>query len=466
MAQNTETTRYLCGAAQLDQGFANRVIDETLDVNYKAINLPSGIDINTVLKHCLNSRKRKNRRDLIITGIVFSILISGYRLLIPGLIAIYIVTFFEAWATRYKIIANSLLRKNFNPNIPILDGDSNAQKRLGAIQYRNSSNVIVYSGYSPFVGAGFEIGGWSFALNIGKGKNDLAGVTENPQDFNIKEIHEHIGKNIKDLRVKNLTIKDELYINGQEIRDDKRFLPDHLSSPISQVDQKTLDKFIERPTEEIRHYQVFRIFSWKGDIVLSIFLRFIKVGNNLFSEASYAVLPPLKKKYRAIDEIQQNPTLRKISELGGELCITSLYLCFKAPISSIGRLINLYTKNRDRRRLKTFVKNTPTFDYGATTNIREIASSDKYRQYFQQLDKDMYIKLVERNILDSIISFLDSKGIDTSDLKDRQTTILNNGVMISGGALNAKNVAVGTEAKASSGFSLPNLTQPQSQPKT
>jgi hypothetical protein len=43
--------------------------------------------------------------------------------------------------------------------------------------------------------------------------------------------------------------------------------------------------------------------------------------------------------------------------------------------------------------------------------------------------------------------FLDAHGIDTSDLEERQTAVLNNGVIVTGGELRAQSLAVGQQAR-------------------
>jgi hypothetical protein len=94
------------------------------------------------------------------------------------------------------------------------------------------------------------------------------------------------------------------------------------------------------------------------------------------------------------------------------------------------------------------IKENPVFNYGSITSIRENVSNTRYRQYFQFLDQDMYLKVIESAVLDGIVEFLDSKNIDTSELKNRQSQILNEGIIISGGEINAKNLAVGRWARA------------------
>ena len=55
-------------------------------------------------------------------------------------------------------------------------------------------------------------------------------------------------------------------------------------------------------------------------------------------------------------------------------------------------------------------------------------------------------KITQHSIINSIIDYLESKGISTEDIKETQTTILNSGVMVTGGTVNANQMATGTGA--------------------
>jgi hypothetical protein len=91
------------------------------------------------------------------------------------------------------------------------------------------------------------------------------------------------------------------------------------------------------------------------------------------------------------------------------------------------------------------------FDYGAATTVRQEGMSATYRHYFQKLDELMYFKLIQKQIFESIVTFLDARDIDTSELKERQGAVLNNGVIITGGEIKAQNMAVGSAARAMAG---------------
>jgi hypothetical protein len=62
------------------------------------------------------------------------------------------------------------------------------------------------------------------------------------------------------------------------------------------------------------------------------------------------------------------------------------------------------------------------------------------------LDKEMYVKLLDRTLLDAIVEFLAAHGIDTGELVERRETIINNGIMVPGGSVTAHDIAVGQNA--------------------
>lgn len=66
-----------------------------------------------------------------------------------------------------------------------------------------------------------------------------------------------------------------------------------------------------------------------------------------------------------------------------------------------------------------------------------------FRRYFQVQDKQAYFKIIEGRILDSIIEFLDLCNVDTSALTKSSGTIVNSGIFMSGGEINAGSIVAG-----------------------
>jgi hypothetical protein len=122
-----------------------------------------------------------------------------------------------------------------------------------------------------------------------------------------------------------------------------------------------------------------------------------------------------------------------------------------SPLWMVGKALEkigeVFSFNEDKTRREK-IERTPLFNYGTVTSLRQSLSSGQYGHYFQKMDGDLYNKLFEHEVLDSLVEFLDDHNVDTSELKERQTTILNNGVMVQGGDVKAESLAVGSGARA------------------
>jgi len=97
------------------------------------------------------------------------------------------------------------------------------------------------------------------------------------------------------------------------------------------------------------------------------------------------------------------------------------------------------------------VQNDQFFDYGAPITALDRVRSIHYRRYFLRLDKEMYDKVLERTVLDSIVETLDQNGIDTSEIAERRASIMNYNLMLKDGA-SVNNLAFGHRPRI---FNLP-----------
>jgi hypothetical protein len=88
------------------------------------------------------------------------------------------------------------------------------------------------------------------------------------------------------------------------------------------------------------------------------------------------------------------------------------------------------------------------YDYGAEPSLRAEIASATYANYFQRMDSELYEKSLNRCIFDTVIDFLEERGIDVSSLKETRTTIINSGVLVKGGDVKADVLAVGERATA------------------
>jgi len=213
---------------------------------------------------------------------------------------------------------------------------------------------------------------------------------------------------------------------------------------------------VARPEDTARPYICAQVIGWKGQLVLSTFVRFVATAQHLFVEVSSSLLAPVREQYQEVDRLLAQPTLRQLARIAGRSLVRTPIRLLLAPATVTSALLGPISRSRRRARQRRQVLQTLSFDYGAVSSPREWVADKNYQRYFQKLDRDMHEKVVERTVLAALVEFLDAKGVDTGELVQRQTTILNNGVFVTGGAtVTTGTMAGGPGAQAATG--LPRL---------
>ncbi|SEG91922.1 hypothetical protein SAMN05444920_107390 [Nonomuraea solani] len=447
----TETTRHLCIAMLLDPRARNSAINAILHDTFRAIAHSPGVDLATVLKYALLAQRRQRIRDATLAAITITILaVFGFSL--PLLLVLSaLVVFLELYYTYEVIIFPKLTRSFFDPADAPLPKSTEMCDRLNDIAKRDSGNVTVFAGYSPFIGHGGKISNWSFSMNVAKAENDAQVVP-----FTAGQLYDRVAAEIRALGLPGLTVEDRLFVNGLDLRDEidadlrQAVLPREQAPPVSTVSTELIHRLRDDPRTRARPYLTVSVTGWEGEVVISIFLRFVLLAEKglLFTEAHYSLLPPLRDAYRAADRIANRTSSRRQIWIAGQaLARTFGALLFALP----GTVNTLAARGRNMRLRKEAVKAIEghTFNYGAAHNPREHATDHRYHRYFQQLDKEMYVKAAEQRIMDALTEFLVEHNVDVSALLERQTTILNNGIFVTGqGQINSDSVAAGTGAVA------------------
>jgi hypothetical protein len=459
--KESEATRYLCAEAHRNSKFREAVLMKFVRAKYLAIAPSYGLDTATVLKHCIEARRRVNVRSAFLVVpflVLILVLLVGLGnlellpvVLILGLLAAWVGAWVIVAWERYeaeKLVRHNLLKGSYNPDCVPPPKNAEMQKVMQELDEAQDANVLIYNGFAPFVGSGASLGGWSFALDLNKGRQDLGQVGA-PVPFRVKELYDEIAQAAHSLGFSGLTIENLLCVNGQDIRSDTRFLPDPLGRPCTKVTPEVVSEFVESGELGIRHYQHIQVVDWSGELALNVMLRFVNTGHHLFIEVNYNILQPVA--FHRVDSL--NPELSFEDWI--QLAVSSLFL---APflVASLPFLPLVYARHwhkewLEERELRKTVRNNRSFNYGAMSSLREDCALGSYWRYFQQLDRELYKKVLERQIFDTIIRFLDARNIETSDLKERQTTVLNSGVIVSGsGTIQAGAFAVGNQSMAKS----------------
>ena len=451
----SETTRYLCTAPHLDDRYARRVVEEVVVDPHRAVVPSLGIDMAIVLRHCFAARRRQNVRDGLIAVILIAALpvvldyrgLNGLRLVVVLVALAGLVAFVDRWISRY-LVTRQLTRGRFghDDGPPITAAESAQVAQALAAQ---QGDISVYGTYQPFVGSGFSRGGWSFAINLARGKESPGGkVRLEPLSFEVEEFYSEVERDITASGLAGLTVEKRLLVDGQNIRDDFRFLPDRAGRPVTEIGADKLLELTRAPEPLNRPYQCIRLQTWDGDLVLSVFVNFTKRGSVLLAEVQHYLLAPLQPDYRQADRLASWSLGQRLrTELRrAPRAVTATMI--RAPFRTTRLVLRTGMGGQTERAALRRIKGDPEYNFGAMTSVRELAQARHYRRYFQQVDRDLNTKFIDRQVLDTIVDFLDSHNIDTSQFQEQRSMILNNGLLVSGGEFKAGSVAVGEQARA------------------
>lgn len=445
-----QATRLLCASVMLGHGGAREKLLSWLKDRNRAVALELGVDLRLAAQLARYAEKRAKRGWWTYFGIL-----CGSLILAPAnAVFLYLGALAAAifWTAR-KLGERDNIGPLFSPHrfsaeevaarFPAeLEGED-----LSALPH-SDQNFFVYGGFTPFAGAGHDIGGWSVAIPLDKPKETLTRQKE-IESFEIPEVYAAIDLGLERLSVSGIQKSDSYFVNGTDVRGNWEFLPDNNGRPVQRLEEEAAVRYRFGNDEKVRHYRCYRILDWGGELALSYYLRCCRRGDTLFVETKRFILTPLAKGCREVDGMTPADFNEKALTLLGGM-IAGPILAVVSPVwvyIEIARAAGKLFGFEDRQRRKLIAKN-PLFNYGAVTSLRQALSSNEYGHYFQSMDADLYSKLFEREILDTLVEFLDARGIDTSDLKERQTTILNTGVLVQGGDIKAESLAVGKGSRA------------------
>lgn len=309
-------------------------------------------------------------------------------------------------------------------------------------------NVVTYSGFNPFDYSGIPAGGWSFALDASRARKDL-GAGGQPKPFEMTDLYEAVDDAVASLRLSALHSRDMLFVNGADLPQSGPLHKDTYARPRAVVEDADIAELMNSGDQRVRGYKWISSTDWGGHLVVSYFLRCTRQGNNLFVEASRFVLPPVGALHRLIDRMPRASFLSHLAWFVFTVAI-SLPAIAVGLLAGLAKLMTGIVRALDIEdsALRRQIRRNPRYNWGAPAGLRRTMAGKEYDSYFQSMDQQMYEKALERQILDAIVDFLAAHDIDVSDIRERQTTILNHGIMIQSGNVRAGALAVGSGARA------------------
>lgn len=444
-----DVTRYLCAAAYLDRDYAKSLVKGVAAEPHLGVAAAPACDVPVVLRHAYLANARRHARDILLAVLLLLVLVFQVWVAMPG---ISLLVLFLAWmtvfsfelATKYGRPMQSLSPDRFDAAAAPAPINESAAARLRQIGEYAKGNVTTYSGYSPFAGYGSERDSWSLAFDVTSPSRP--GIE--PQDFDVTDLYAHVAGRLGTLGLPCLEIEERLFVDGRALREDRRLLPDPLGRPVAAITPESMDALKRSPQEKARPYLAVHSTGWGGELVTSLFIRFVRSDSSLVVEAVPTVLFPLRDRYRVIDTLMPRPPLREVVTLLTGTLVSTVFQLLASPVRAITGFAPdhwMYFRVREQDKLITQLRR---FDYGARQAVRRNAADKSHQRYFQEADSGMVLKAIEKRVLNAIVEFAEAHGIHTDELVQRQELIINHGIIASHGAsVQSSSVASGENSK-------------------
>ncbi len=443
--------RYLLSSAFLNGRSFRREVRGFVESPVKSIAPDSSINMNLLAQVCETLDRHENYYDFIFLGLLLLIALTldlgdaSFIAVLAGLACGILLIVKERRHRRW--VKQYFQTESFDLNGFCQDFLGQPLEMFDTLP-DEQNNVVIYEGFNPFVGGGNELNGWSLSIDLTRPSSAL-GVEEPVKALDTDQLYDALCQSTRALGLPNVDIKDLLFINGAEIRDKKTLLPNAYARPVANLSAEDFTAFYEQHPKQTRHYKLIQVRDWSDDLILSFYVRLSRQGSNLFVETSRFLLPPVASKYRKLDTLSEQSLWLRLS-IGLIALLFGVYYAIYAAgflvLRGVGRLFKALGRLRNTEHKA--IRSNPQFNYGAKASFREVVAGEVYQHYFQKLDKELYVKTLERSLLDTLVVQLEAHNIDSTDLAERKTTIINSGVIVSGGDVKANALAVGAQASA------------------
>ena len=475
----TQTTRYLCAAAHLDRRYREDVLDATIRQTYRAIAPCYGVDLSVVARHAVLASRRALIRDAILTTLLAAASIilvvwatsddvgriiqqRAWDRLATGAVGplrVEAALAVAAWGVvaaetfvRFATLGNYLCPNRQPDAAPVPSGVRTANL-LAELARTNQGNVLVYSFYEPFVGSGVQVSSSSYPVPLIPRSGDCDTTPRQPTGFSTSELVEALTDALHTLGLKGLRIDRRLYVDGLNVTRIPDLLPDRRRRPVTSVPPQQLDLLTEHPGGIVRPYLCAEVTGWQGQLVVTTFVRVVVFTGILFIETATHVLAPLRGEYLEVDAMR--------IRTGGERFMATMRSAsarfLPAFLTSPARLVAAAGARRaavrNRRQFHRLLADNVVVDRGATSSIRQQASSNRFDRYFMQLDADMFASVVREKVADTLAAFLEARGYQTDKINLIQnhisSTVNDNSMRI--GNVSGAGIAIGAGAQAQAG---------------
>jgi hypothetical protein len=191
MTAKSQTTRLFCASAFLLGARFWRPILQYLEGENHGVSPETGVDMDVVAQVCEYARRREKRfENYLFLSAIAALLVALANPVISVALLSLAATVIHFQKT-YQERSNLAFRFHKN-EFPRFDPGKEFRAELKSVARSalpaEEQNLIVYTGFDPFVGAGLDMGGWSFTVDISKPSEHQGGAAA-PLPFKVEELY-------------------------------------------------------------------------------------------------------------------------------------------------------------------------------------------------------------------------------------------------------------------------------------
>jgi hypothetical protein len=352
-----------------------------------------------------------------------------------AVIAAWFIVTWENWQRYHNVLARKMLRDRFDPNQAPIPPTKAERNRLAVVAKRRDGNLVVFSGYSAFIGSGRRLGYQRILLDVSRGTEEDDGTHLQPLPFASHDLHEAIIRAFSRQHglaatLANIKVHERLFVNGLHVQNDARLLPNPLQPPPTSVGGDLLAAATMHPTPEARTYVCVEMPGWRGQLVVTMFIRAVRAGDSLYIEWAFRVLPPLHSSFFVVDQLHELPAYRQfMSSMRAALRETAPAFV-RSPYMALRTYRGAHVGERNWTRQANAIRNGRVFDYGARQSIREIACGTQRGHYFLARDETMYVLLAQQALTRAVEVFLEEKHVSLGEFESQVKVIFDNSIKI------------------------------------
>ena len=392
----------------------------------------------------------------------------------PVRASIWVVLLLMIWGTcfAYRLVVHRTIAVELTPEAydprraPALDRVH--QRHLDYIEQAQRGNVTVYSQENgrPFIGFGAVTEQWSLVTPLKsaaaaaqqiypaddgyRNTNTSLAVSDAAEavPFTIDQLYEAIRTGMAELAdprlpedevVPHLSVRDRVFVAGT-LPINSPFLDQ--GQPLSRLSEPEIKEVQRTVRGRLRHYQSVRMAAWGGELEVTTFLHATQRGRMLYVEFIATVVPGIRSAYHRIDTYDRLDAAAAVRAAGravGDVIRSPLALV-AVPAAGVAKIRRALNESSDAKRISRQLM----FDYGCRTSVRELAADFANPAPFQPYDANERVSVIERRLLQILVSFLEEHGYDVADLAGQVANVINNSTNINNNTVNNGNFVTGS----------------------